>query len=204
MTPEHVALWAMVGTAVAALGSVATAAIALFAAFTWKLGLKAQRTDDCVAAFHDCAAAIGRSISRRATTEHPNWGDVSDAWHAWSRARTAYAVVSTRYFPSAVTPDETDPLGPGCIAPLLRISQQCLSQRHAGFNSCYVATLGSIRGGPTCKHVGTNGRRRGWIGSTWPSPTSDGYLALAGKLTGGCRSHGTKSQRGSAPHRFDL
>lgn len=101
---DDVAFWTMVGavgTVVAAVMSVATAIIALIAASTWWRGLKAQRIDDCVAAFHDCAAAIGRSISRRANVDHPNWDDVADAWSAWSRARTAYAVVSTRYFPNA-------------------------------------------------------------------------------------------------------
>jgi hypothetical protein len=100
MTDHALAFWTVVTSAISAAGTLAATVIALYAATAWSAGLRQQRADEFVAAMNDCAAAIGRAISRKQKTmQHAPGGlGIDEAWASWARLRTTYAVVR-RYYP---------------------------------------------------------------------------------------------------------
>ena len=127
-----------IGTVVAAASAFIAAVISAYAVATWRNGLKQQRADDLVAAVHDCAASIGRTVSRKRNKQNPsNDGlGLDRAWSSWARVRTALEV-ARRYFPRL----EGDFAGRG-EAILERLSSYCVTGTGSeGIN----AEFGSLR-----------------------------------------------------------
>ncbi len=98
MTADQVAFWTMISSVASAAGTLAAAYIALRAASAWRDGLKQQRADEFTIAMNDCAAAIGKIVTRK----NKNMAlDIDEAWTSWRRLRIAYAVAG-RYYPCLI------------------------------------------------------------------------------------------------------
>jgi hypothetical protein len=98
MTADQVAFWTMISSVASAAGTLTAAYIAFRAASAWRDGLKQQRADEFTIALNDCAAAIGRIVTRK----NKNMAlDTDEAWTSWRKLRIAYAVAG-RYYPCLI------------------------------------------------------------------------------------------------------